>query len=274
MLDKRGLLADVARLPIQPDAAMRLLGLLDDPDASAGAVAAVIESDPALSLQVIRMANTPYYGLSTQVANARHAVTVLGFGLVRTIAASKVFKLSATRHQQIPDGFWSHSLTAGAAASVLARRVGVPPNDALSAALLLDLGIALLHRRFPDRYAAVWDEATRRRMPLVLAEQQELGVDHAEISGYALEKLRFPPALTGAVAQHHTLPARPGAGLASVLVAAEAIAHEVDDPLPEPGVAPEVALEAAGLAPGALEDLVEAVRHEREALAGFQPVVA
>ena len=85
------LITEVTQLPVQPGAAMRLLWMLEDPRTSASDLGRLIESDPALSTQVIRLANTAFYGLSGKVSSAWRAVTVLGLATVRAIATTAAF---------------------------------------------------------------------------------------------------------------------------------------------------------------------------------------
>src|SRR6185437_10331942 len=103
--------------------------------------------------------------------------------------------------------FWTHSVTTAAAASSLARRVGVQANDAFSAGLLHDIGSALVFRRAPRRYDAVIERLNANPgMTLVEAEREEFGVTHAEVGAAALAVMKFPPELTEAIAQHHNPP--------------------------------------------------------------------
>ena len=87
------LITEVTQLPVQPGAAMRLLWMLEDPRTSAADLGRLIESDPALSTQVIRLSNTAFYGLSGKVSSAWRAVTVLGLATVRAIATTAAFDL-------------------------------------------------------------------------------------------------------------------------------------------------------------------------------------
>src|SRR6476619_7021879 len=134
------LITDVTKLTVQPGAAMRLLWMLEDPRTSAADLGRLIESDPALSTQVIRLANTAFYGLAGKVSTAWRAVTVLGLATVRAVATAAVFDLFSEKGRSVPDGFWEHSITTAAAAAAIARRVGVQPNDAFGAGVLHDLG--------------------------------------------------------------------------------------------------------------------------------------
>ena len=111
------LITEVTQLPVQPGAAMRLLWMLEDPRTSAADLGRLIESDPALSTQVIRLANTAFYGLSGKVSSAWRAVTVLGLATVRAIATTAAFDLFSEKGRSVPDDFWPHSVTTAAAAA-------------------------------------------------------------------------------------------------------------------------------------------------------------
>ena len=76
--DANDLITAVTQRPVQPGAAMRLLWMLEDPRSSAADLGRLIESDPALSEQIMRLANTAFYGLAGKVSSAWRAVTVLG----------------------------------------------------------------------------------------------------------------------------------------------------------------------------------------------------
>src|SRR5688572_13895104 len=103
--------------------------MVDDPHASTADLARLVETDPALSAQVMRMANSPYYGLSGNVASAGRAVVLLGFTTVRALAVSGACSLlSSERDDLFPPGFWPHAVTTGVAAAAVARRLGVAGN--------------------------------------------------------------------------------------------------------------------------------------------------
>src|SRR6266705_1632192 len=146
--DTNDLVSEITKLPVQPGAAMRLLWMLEDPRTSAADLGRLIESDPALSTQVIRLANT-------------------------------AFDLFSEKGRSVPDDFWPHSVTTAAAAAAIARRVGIQPNDAFSSGLLHDLGSALVFRRAPRRYDAVLELlASDPTLTRVEAEQREFGATH------------------------------------------------------------------------------------------------
>jgi len=267
------LIAEVTQLPVQPGAAMRLLWMLEDPRTSAADLGRLIESDPSLSTQVIRLANTAFYGLSGKVSSAWRAVTVLGLATVRALATTAAFDLFSEKGRSVPDDFWPHSVTSAAAAASLARRVGIQSNEAFSAGLLHDLGTALVFRRAPRRYdAMVEHRGLDRTLTLLDAERAEFGVTHAEVGAAALGVMRFPVELVEAIGAHHDDPAQVTSQLGRLLIAADALAIAVDGMVSEENAAVGDALEALDIPASAEQALVDEVTHDQENLAGFLTV--
>lgn len=267
------LITEVTQLPVQPGAAMRLLWMLEDPRTSAADLGRLIESDPALSTQVIRLANTAFYGLSGKVSSAWRAVTVLGLATVRAIATTAAFDLFSEKGRSVPDDFWPHSVTTAAAAACIARRVGIQPNDAFSSGLLHDLGSALVFRRAPRRYDAVLELlAADPELTRIEAERQEFGMTHAEVGAAALSVMRFPAEMVEAIGAHHTPPAEVTGHMGRVLIAADTIAITVDGIESEENAPLEEALEALDIPAASAEGLLEEVRSDQDNLAGFLTV--
>ena len=267
------LITEVTQLPVQPGAAMRLLWMLEDPRTSAADLGRLIESDPALSTQVIRLSNTAFYGLSGKVSSAWRAVTVLGLATVRAIATTAAFDLFSEKGRSVPDEFWEHSVTTAAAASALARRVGIQPNDAFSAGLLHDLGTALVFRRAPRRYDTMMERRLAEPdMSTVDIELEEFGATHAQVGAAALGVMRFPAEMVEAIGEHHTAPELVTSVLGRLLIAADAVAIEVDGVDSEDNVPIAEALVALDIPASAAEGMVEEVRRDQENLSGFLSV--
>jgi len=267
------LLAEVTQLPVQPGAAMRLLWMLEDPRTSASDLGRLIESDPALSAQVIRLANTAFYGLSGKVSSAWRAVTVLGLSTVRAIATTAAFDLFSGSGRPVPEHFWPHSLTSAAAAAALARRVGVQPNDAFSAGLLHDIGAALMFRRAPERADAVMTRiAADPDADALDLERREMGTDHAEVGSAVLTLMRFPTEMVEAIALHHAALDELPTQLARVVAAADALSMTIVDDPSERGVPLADALALLDIPASAAETLQAEVARDQENLTGFLTV--
>ena len=262
---------ELQRLPAQPISAVRVLKMVDDPDASTADLARLIETDPALSAQVLKLANAPYYGLSHNVGSAGRAVLLLGFTTVRALAVSGACSLlTSTRDQIYPPGFWSHAVTTAVATSALARRIGLQPAEAFTVGLLHDIGAALLYRRDPDAYRRVVDAADLDPDALLAIERRELGATHPELGAAALEAWRLPRPFVRAVEQHHRDLADTTNTMGRVLIVGEAIARQVA-PTALHEVVPPVAtaLDAVGLRPTDLPQLRREIERELGQVAWF-----
>src|SRR4051812_27191084 len=225
---------------------MQVLRLVEDAPASSADLARVIETDPALSARVMRLANAPYYGLSGKVSSASRAVVLLGFSAVRALAVSASSGLLAEQMDLGPTGFWSHSVVTAVASSVVARHLGTPSADAFSAGLLHDLGLALPH--------------------VVTLE----GAEHTGIGALALQAWRFPRSFVRAVESHHLPPDRVSESLGRIVIGGGALGLKIQDsPFPESGTTPEQALHALAIPKARLSQLMAEIERGVQRLAHF-----
>jgi putative nucleotidyltransferase with HDIG domain len=234
---------EVAQLAAQPLAAMQVLRVVEDPRACSADLARVIEADPALSARVMRLANSPYYGLSRRVGSASTAVVLLGFSAVRALAVSAAYGLIVDDSALGASGFWAHSVSAAIGASCVARISGGPRNEAFSAGLLHDIGVGL---------GASVEE-------------------HTDKGAAALEAWRFPEPFVEAVAQHHGPAFRSDAILVRLVRAGEALAVAIDPEWSTDGaiLSVEDALEDCSVAGGRAPRLLIELQREGDRLARF-----
>jgi HD-like signal output (HDOD) protein len=185
--------------------AERVMAVIDRDDIGAAELATVIGTDPALVERVMRTANSVVFSSQANVRTLQHAVAVIGFETVRSLAlASFVDGVVAVSRQD-----WARSVTAAVGAAHVARRLGVDAQLAFSTGLLHDLGHALLESLDPSY---VMDLDPYRTAPLTAdsearllrAERRRYGLHHAIITGDVLAFWNFAPDVVEAVAHHHT----------------------------------------------------------------------
>jgi HD-like signal output (HDOD) protein len=220
---------ELLQLSASPAAAEQVLRLVGSARSSATDLARVVETDPALSARVMRLANSPYYGASRRVSNTQHAIVMLGFDTVRGLAVSAACSLLDGRADLGPDGFWRHAVTTAAACATIAKKVGISSADAFSVGLLHDLGAVLLHRR----NAQLFREASHApsMSQIVAAEFAGFGTTHAMAGSEALDAWGFPRPFVEAVALHQHGVELASHALGRVLKVGEAIALE-HEPMP------------------------------------------
>jgi len=271
-MDVKGLVAEVGVLASLPQAVMQINRLLDDPDSSDTDVAAAIGNDPALAIRVLRIANSPLYGLSTQVDSIARAVTLLGRNKIRdlTMAAAITELFSGVTNDLVSmRNFWLHSLYCALAAEYLAAARGRRGGEPLFlAGLLHDIGELVIFHSLPEEAAAVLLESAEEseEREIFRVERARLGFDHAAVGAELARQWQLPSLLFECIAFHHE-PARAekyplAVALVHVANSAACLAElDSTDPTEAPPIAAD-AWHTTGLEPVVLVPCVAAVREQ------------
>lgn len=213
MTDAQGFLDELARkpprLPFDPGLLREVLSLTSgESRAPAGRLADVLGRDQALATRLLRMANSAYYGLQSEVASVQRAVSVLGTGEVRAlvlaVAASGIAAKSSLPVAFDLAGYWRHQLCVAACCRMLARRVSPGDADVLyTAGLLHDIGKLLMAGLCPEAWQAVQVLMDEEGLETAEAEERHWGLDHGVIGARLLSYWDLPSALTEPVNWHH-----------------------------------------------------------------------
>ena len=129
------------RIPSPPQVAIKILELDRNPDAGIQDLVDIVESDPAISSQILKFANSPVSGLSRQVTSLRQAVALVGMKSARLISLS--FSLMKTESEDLEFDivdFWRQSVGIAVSCRVLSRMRGLNPDSAFITGLLSKLG--------------------------------------------------------------------------------------------------------------------------------------
>jgi diguanylate cyclase (GGDEF)-like protein len=197
-------LARCADLPSMPAVAIQILDLCQRDEPDMGEIAKLIASDPALSAKILRLTNSPMYGLKCEVRTVSHAICLLGLSAVRPLALSfSLVKGLQTRDKKALTWFWKRSLLSAVAARELALatnfRLG---EEAFMGALLQDIGVLALRQLAGADYAAIARPGTSHAV-LAESEHKMFGEDHAAIGAWMAERWKLPATLCNAIAASH-----------------------------------------------------------------------
>jgi diguanylate cyclase (GGDEF)-like protein len=225
-------LAKCADLPSMPAVAIQILDLCQRDEPDMGVIAKLIGSDPALSAKILRLTNSPMYGLKCQVRTVSHAICLLGLSAVRPLALSfSLVKGLQTRDKKALTWYWKRSLLSAVAARELATatnyRLG---EEAFLGALLQDIGILALRQLANADYLALARPGIRHEA-LAEGERKLFGEDHASLGAWLAERWKLPASLCAAVAGSHTPDRLPEGAHADIahLVRLVAVSGEVAD---------------------------------------------
>jgi putative nucleotidyltransferase with HDIG domain len=223
----------IRALPALSRAAARLHALAADPRSSAADLEAAIRPDAALTANLLRVANSAYFGLRSRAQTARQAVSLLGLRRVCEVATSAAFApvipARLPGYEVDAAAFWTHSVAVGVLAERLAQEAGTPPELTFTAGLLHDLGKLAICAWVSGEAGAILTR-TRGGETFAAAERDVLGLDHAEVGDLLAAAWGLPPAVAAAARWHHR-PADAAAGpdgrLVALVHAADALAHSL-----------------------------------------------
>ncbi len=202
------LIREAEALHSAPGIAQSLLNLTRHADFDVGEVVDCLQRDPALSARLLRVLNSPRYGLRQPVRNLKQAVMLLGRRTLRlmTLSFSMLEVFSRGPARSLYTDYWRQAITMAMAGMRLVD--GSEPfsaHDAYMAGLLAHLGTLLLAQVRPDEYLPIFQKA-KTGAELVKVEREAFGFDHAELGACLLDRWGLPEELAVAVRDHH-LPA-------------------------------------------------------------------
>ncbi len=280
----REILASLETLPSLPDVVARVLQLTNDTQAGAGDFEEIVRKDQALTAKVLKLVNSPFFGVKSQVATIPQAIVVLGFKTLKSVVLAA--KTSNLLNQQLdsygfePGGMWKHSIACADICQRLAARLDLSKEcgeQLFIAGLLHDVGkVILAPFILPER------EAFRRTMEntawdTIATEESVLGISHADIGGRMVEKWNLTPRLRGVIASHHVFQLPGGDRDVDVQLAVVQLADALCDGKGVgrlPGAKPPVAQYAALLETlGLTDDQAEVEAEADRAIEGMAAVV-
>ncbi len=263
-LQIRAGLQNARALPAVPGVIQRLNRMADDGVTSIAELAKVVATDQVLSAKVLKLVNSPFYGLSHRVSSISSAMIMVGVNVVKGLAVSSA--ISSLMEKGLT-GLWQHSLGVAAAAAVIARRVRMPDVEEVSTAgLLHDIGRSLIRQQTKDDFRLLVERVEHDGMSMLQAEQELLDVDHAEVGGFLATAWNLPTTLIEPITCHHDVTRSVEhrhrtavVHLADVLVKATGFGFSGDDLVPR--IQPE-AWERLGLNADALAGLVDELEEQ------------
>jgi len=196
-----------------PAVFVRISQLIESDNSTTEEIAAAVNLDPSFTVRLLRVANSSFYGFPASIDTVSKAVSIIGTRQIRNLALTTAI---ANSFSGLPntlvsmENFWRHSLYCGLAARKLAMLAGKLDAEAVfTAGLLHDIGELVIFNRLPelarDALVLVLDSADE--LPVYQAEQQTMGLDHAQVGGELARQWKLPAMLEECIACHHDISA-------------------------------------------------------------------
>jgi HD-like signal output (HDOD) protein len=199
-----------AYLPAMSDAMAEIVGLLSQDDADIRTCAVLIEKDPAMVVNILRVANSAFYGLPNRVLTVGHALTMLGREEVMSLCIAWI----ASKALQAPPGqttvnlsrLWRHSVATGMFARILAKELNLKAAASFYlGGLMHDVGKIILDRFFHAQYETILKLTSQHNISLRDAELQVMGESHDTVGRWLLDAWGLPEVYREVSGCHHSV---------------------------------------------------------------------
>ncbi len=211
--------------PVLVESRNRILRLFESEVVASAEVVAAVESDVALAIAVMRLANRVKGPLQGRVDSAVKGVEALTPQAVHAIASrARTFDFfeRSSVWQGIPERFRLHAVATQRAADRIARELGYEARDRLMiTSLLHDIGKLVLVQAYPGYPRQVHGDA-RTPEERIQRERRELGVDHALVGGVLARRWGLPRSIASVIERHHAEDSQDEAALVRL---ADMLAH-------------------------------------------------
>ena len=205
MNGKAQMIVEGAEIPSVPYVLQEILALASDPGSSGCQLEEKIQTEPGLVSHLLKTVNSGYHSLPRKVTSIRHAIALLGFTTVKSIASGlaliDAFNNLSSLNRQYVLTIWNQSLTSAGLTKVLAgSRPRDKQDELFLAAMIHNVGHLVLAEYYESEYIAL---TKTNPFPSVEEERECFGVDHAEVGAAMLEAWQFADEVTHLVESHH-----------------------------------------------------------------------
>lgn len=220
----------------------KVLALVDDPDCGMSDLSDIIRHEPALTANLLKLANSAYFGLPGKIIDAKQAIVYLGMSqvvdLVLLVSCSGSFAGSHDGYGLKAGELWKGAVSGAILANDLAQIKGLKPRGLIfTGALMRDIGKVVLDQHLNVDVEKILHRVTTQSITFAEAERQVLGFDHVQVGAMVASSWHFPDSLQCIIRYYHTpLEAKGCFSEASVVHLADAMCRKmeiglgVDDP--------------------------------------------
>ena len=223
----------VEKMPAFPKSVQRILELSRDINCSPKELVSVIEKDPVMTMKLLHIINSAYYSFPKQITSVNQSIVYIGLNTIKNMALS--FAVIGVLPKTNSAGFdlqryLMHSLTTASLARILCQKFsqdGTDPADCYLAGLLHDFGKIVFAESMPEEFKKALAYSAEHKVPLHIAEQNVIGIDHSVVGSKLVEKWQFPQNLSEVILHHHDQDIPPSSMHCCLFLADQISKHKV-----------------------------------------------
>lgn len=231
------IVAFVGDLPPLPHVAAQAIAMVEDPDTTAGKLTNLLGQDTALAARVLKIANSAMFSMQREITTLNQAIMVIGFKSLKGIIVAATLRQLNRKFGKPEQMIWENSAATAIGCHSLTSYLRKPfVDEAFLLGLLHDLGKLVLVRQIPNEYQNVIN-ATKKGVPFIDVEQEQLGFAHPLIGALVAKKWNFSMETCQVILHHHDPLGDTPSGLTdektAIVQAADAVSHFIGYGHPE-----------------------------------------
>lgn len=228
-MGKRAEILNKAKMTTKmPATAIYAMKVLRDPNANMGEMVQAISYDQGLTVNILKFANSSYYGFSKSISTLSEALVRLGASSVYNMLTASMTNASLSqeiRGYRLASGeLWEHSIACAIATQMLADQLKLKDMKfAFTAGLLHDFGKVVLGKFIDEKVCSEIEFLVQKGRSFYESEKAVLGINHAELGAVIMKTWNIPDTLTEVVRWHHKPDALPENQVAALVNIADHI---------------------------------------------------
>ena len=210
-MDKLGpsaLIQDSVELFSLPDIYFQISEMIKNPKYTAKDMGQVIGNDPGLSMRLLKIVNSSFYGFQARIDTISRAITIIGIEDLQNLvlATSVIDKFSNIPSELVNmTDFWIESVHCGVIAKLLAKESSVLHSERLFlTGLLHNVGSLVIFHKLPEQASEILQAANYDRRLVPQLEQKILGFTHADVGSELIKSWGLPESISEAIACYIT----------------------------------------------------------------------
>lgn len=191
----------VKDIQAMPSVIVKALNVMKKPTASMKELGDIVMFDQSLTIKILALVNSAYYGFSQQISSINIALSLLGMVKVKNIIVAVAMKPMMSN--QGDKELWKHSMRVAAGCEYLANLTKVMDSDeAFIAGFVHDVGKMVLQMTNEKFYTKVLN-SVKMGIDILDAERKYFDSDHVKTGSLLAKRWQLPILLANIISYHH-----------------------------------------------------------------------
>ncbi|MBU0481421.1 MAG: HDOD domain-containing protein [Proteobacteria bacterium] len=192
-----------------PHVAIKVNQLIKSGNATMRDFEEIIKLDPVLITRMLKLVNSPYFGLVNKIESISKAVVFMGMANLRNLVAIEALRDIYKDEVPVNGGFsrtnlWFHSATVAILSEMIAKRIfGLAGEDCFLAGIIHDIGMVAEDQVAGDLLRKAFVAYIPGDRSIIEFEREIVGTDHCKVGGALAREWGLPDEVLKAVRFHH-----------------------------------------------------------------------